>query len=124
MDYRELNKATLKYYFLLPFIDQVLDALGGKIYFSFLDGFNGYNQIRIALEDQEKTNFACPWGTLITKWVESKALPRATEQTIVNFLFEEIFVRFGVSIECVTGQGAQFTSKLVQEIEDKYKTKH
>ena len=43
MDYRELNKATLKDYFPLPFIDQVLDALAGKIYFSFLDGFNGYN---------------------------------------------------------------------------------
>ena len=32
----------------------------------------------------------------VTKWMEGKALPRATEQTVVNFLFEEIFVRFGV----------------------------
>ena len=43
--YRELNKATLKYYFPLPFIDLVLDTLAGKKYFSFLDDFNGYNQI-------------------------------------------------------------------------------
>ena len=50
------------------------------------------------------------------KWVEAKPLPRATEQTVVNFLFEEIFVRFGVPREIVTDQGAQFTSKLVQEI--------
>ena len=49
--YRELNKATLKYYFPLTFIDQVLDALTGKICFSFLDGLSRYNQIRIALED-------------------------------------------------------------------------
>eukprot|EP00253_Pinus_taeda_P021045 PITA_21045 len=63
VDYRQLNKATLKDYFPLPFIDQVFDTLAGKSSFSFLDGFSGYNQIRIALEDQEKTTFTCPWGT-------------------------------------------------------------
>ena len=51
VDYKELKKTTLKYYFSLPFIDKVLDALAEKRYFSFLDGFSGYNQIRIALED-------------------------------------------------------------------------
>ena len=40
VDYRELNKATLKDYFPLPFIDQVLDTLSEKKFFSFLDGFN------------------------------------------------------------------------------------
>eukprot|EP00253_Pinus_taeda_P030624 PITA_30624 len=63
VDYGKLNKATLKDYFPLPFIDQVLDTLAGKSSFSFLDGFNGYNQIRIASEDQDKTTFTCPWGT-------------------------------------------------------------
>eukprot|EP00253_Pinus_taeda_P024101 PITA_24101 len=63
VDYRQLNKATLKDYFPLPFIDQVLDTLARKSSFSFLDGFSGYNQIRIALEDQDKTTFTCPWGT-------------------------------------------------------------
>ncbi|MBC2863374.1 RNA-directed DNA polymerase [Klebsiella pneumoniae] len=29
----------------------------------FLDGYYGYNQIPIALEDQEKTTFTCPFGT-------------------------------------------------------------
>ena len=51
VDYRELNKATKKDHFPLPFIDQVLDGLAGKKFFSFLDGFNGYNQIQISLED-------------------------------------------------------------------------
>ena len=60
----------------------------------------------------------------VTKWVEAKALVRATEQSVVNFLFEEIFVRFGVPREIVIGQGTQFTSKLVQDIEEKYKIKH
>eukprot|EP00253_Pinus_taeda_P032975 PITA_32975 len=62
-DYRELNKATKKDHFPLPFVDQVLDGLAGKKFFSFLDGFNGYNQIQICLEDQDKTTFTYPWGT-------------------------------------------------------------
>ena len=63
MDYRALNKATQKYHFPFPFIDQVLDTLAGKKFFSFLDGFSGYNQIHIAPEDQDKTTFTFPWGT-------------------------------------------------------------
>ena len=63
IDYRELNKATLKDHFPLPFIDQVLDTLADKKYFSFLDGFSGYNQIQVAPEDQDKTTFTYPWGT-------------------------------------------------------------
>eukprot|EP00253_Pinus_taeda_P016090 PITA_16090 len=63
VDYRELNKATKKDHFPLPFIDQVLDGLAGKNFFSFLDGFSGYNQIQISPEDQDKTTFTCPWGT-------------------------------------------------------------
>ena len=63
VDYRELNKATKKDHFPLPFIDQVLDTLVGKKYFSFLDGYSGYNQISISPKDQEKTTFTCPWGT-------------------------------------------------------------
>ena len=63
MDYRELNKETQKDNFPLPFIDQVLDTLSGKNFFSFLDGFSGYNQIQIAPKDQDKTTFTCPWGT-------------------------------------------------------------
>ena len=59
-DYRELNKATLKDDFPLSFSDQVLDALAGKSCFSFLDGFTGYNQIKIALKDRYKTTFTCP----------------------------------------------------------------
>ena len=62
VDYRELNKATQKDHFPLPFIDQVLDTLSRKKLFSFLDGFSGYNQIQIAPEDQDKTTFTCPWG--------------------------------------------------------------
>jgi hypothetical protein len=43
VDYRALNKATQKDHFPLRFIDQVLDNLSRKKFFSFLDGFSGYN---------------------------------------------------------------------------------
>ena len=62
VDYRELNKATMKDYFPLPFIDQVVDTLASKKYFSLLHGFSGYNEIQIAPEDQDKTTFTYPWG--------------------------------------------------------------
>ena len=63
IDYRKLNKATRKYHFPLPFIDQMLDRLAGHEFYCFLDGYSGYNQIAIAPEDQEKTTFTCPYGT-------------------------------------------------------------
>ena len=63
IDYRKLNAATKKDHFPLSFIDQMLDRLAGHPHFCFLDGYSGNNQIAIAPEDQEKTNFICPYGT-------------------------------------------------------------
>ena len=45
----------------------MLDRLAGKGWYCFLDGYSGYNQISIAPEDQEKTTFTCPYGTLALK---------------------------------------------------------
>ena len=50
----------------------------------------------------------------VTKWVEAKALFRITEKSVVEFIYEEIFTRFGVPREIVTNQGTQFTSKLMK----------
>ncbi|CAN6542038.1 unnamed protein product [Malus baccata var. baccata] len=63
IDYRKLNATTRKDHFPLPFIDQMLERLASYAFYSFLDGYSGYNQIVIAPEDQEKTTFACPFGT-------------------------------------------------------------
>ena len=67
IDYRKLNTVTRKDHFPLPFIDQMLERLAGHSYYCFLDGYSGYNQIEIALEDQEKTTFTCPFGTFAYK---------------------------------------------------------
>ena len=63
IDYGKLNTAPRKDHYPLPFIDQMLDRLAGHPHFYFLDGYSGYNQIVIALEDKEKTTFACHYGT-------------------------------------------------------------
>lgn len=57
IDYTDLNKATPKDYYPLPTIDQLVDATVWNVLFSFLDAFSGYNQIRLAPEDQAKTAF-------------------------------------------------------------------
>ncbi|GJT99018.1 reverse transcriptase domain-containing protein [Tanacetum coccineum] len=67
IDYRKLNYVTWKDYFPLPFIDQMLERLVRHEYYCFLDGFSGYFQIPIALEDQEKTTFTCPYGAFAYK---------------------------------------------------------
>jgi len=63
IDYKRLNQETRKDHFPLPFIDHMLERLASKSHYCFLDGFSGYFQIHIALEDQEKTTFTCPFGT-------------------------------------------------------------
>ena len=63
IDYRKLNTTTIKDHYPLPFIDQMLDRLAGHSHYCFLDGYSGYNQFEIALEDKEKTTFTCPCGT-------------------------------------------------------------
>ena len=63
IDYRKLNVGTRKDHFPRPFVDQMLERVAGHEFYCFLDGYSRYNQIEIALEDQEKTTFTCPFGT-------------------------------------------------------------
>ncbi|PKI57287.1 hypothetical protein CRG98_022326 [Punica granatum] len=63
VDYRDLNKASPKDNFSLPHIDVLVDNTVRHSQFSFMDGFSGYNQIRMAEEDKIKTTFTTMWGT-------------------------------------------------------------
>ena len=67
IDYKKLNSVTRNDHFPIPFINQMLDRLACHNFYCFLDGYSGYNQIPIALEDQEKTIFTCPFGTFAYK---------------------------------------------------------
>ena len=62
VDFTDLNKAYLKDPFPLPRIDQLVDATVGHPRMSFLDTFQGYHQIPLALDNQEKTVFVTPIG--------------------------------------------------------------
>jgi hypothetical protein len=62
IDYTSLNRACPKDPFVLPRIDQIIDAVAGSESLCFLDAYSGYNQIKMAKEDQEKTAFITPLG--------------------------------------------------------------
>ena len=57
VDFTDLNRAYPKDPFPLPKIDQLVDATYRHPRMSFLDAFQGYHQIALALEDREKTAF-------------------------------------------------------------------
>ena len=62
MDFTDLNRACPKDPFPMPKIDQLVDATVGHPRMSFLDAFQGYHQIPLALADQSKTAFVTPVG--------------------------------------------------------------
>ena len=62
IDYRRLNKQTIKDKYPLPHIDDTLDFLYGAKFFSTIDLFSGYWQIEIAEEDKYKTAFTTEFG--------------------------------------------------------------
>ena len=67
IDYMRLNAVTRKDHFPLPFMDQLLGRVSGHPFYCFLDGYSGYFQIEIVVEDQEKTTFTYPFGTFAYK---------------------------------------------------------
>ena len=62
VDFTDLNKACLKDPFPLPRIDQLVDATASHPRISFLDAFQRYHQMPLALDNQEKTSFITPTG--------------------------------------------------------------
>jgi hypothetical protein len=62
INYRKLNKATLKDHFPLPYNDEMLERLANHSFY-YLDGYSSYHQILIHLDDQCKTTFTSPYGT-------------------------------------------------------------
>ena len=67
VDFTDFNKACPKDPFPMPKIDKLVDATVGHPRISFLDAFQGYHQIPLALDDQEKTVFVTPIGNYYYK---------------------------------------------------------
>ena len=62
VDYRQLNKKTVKDAFPLPRIDESLEALSGSVYFSSLDLAHGYHQVVLDVDSRQKSAFRVPFG--------------------------------------------------------------
>ena len=70
VDFTDLNKACSKDPF--PWIDQLVDAIVGHPWMSFLEAFQGYHQMPLALGDQEKIVFVTPtrnYHYMVMPWV-------------------------------------------------------
>ena len=62
-----MNRVSPKDNFPLPHIDTLIDNMTKNSLFSFMDGFSGYNQIRMASKDMEKPTFLTMWGIFCYK---------------------------------------------------------
>ena len=62
---RKLNDTILHDPFPTPFTDEVLEGVRGQEVYSFMNGFSGYQQIRIVKQDGHKTTFVTKWGCFL-----------------------------------------------------------
>lgn len=67
VDFRDLNKACPKDDFPIPISELLVDATMHHEMFSFMNGYSGYNQIKMAPEDEELMAFRTPKAYSVIK---------------------------------------------------------
>ena len=100
----------------MPKIDQLVDATVGHPRMSFLDAFQGYHQIPLALDDQEKTAFVTPVGNYHYK-VMPFGLKDAgsTYQRMMTRMFESLL---GKNMEIYIDDMVVKSKKVSEHLED------
>ncbi|KAM1480740.1 hypothetical protein ACFX2I_027854 [Malus domestica] len=116
VDFRDLNNACLKDDFPLPIIEIMVDATTGHEALSFMDGSSGYNQIRMALEDEELTAFRTPKGIYCYK-VMPFGLKNAgaTYQRAMQKIFNDMLHK---NVECYVDDVVVKTKKRSNHLKD------
>jgi hypothetical protein len=93
VDFRDLNRATLKDEYPMHIVETMINAAAGNKILSFMDGNAGYNQIFMAPEDIHKTAFRVPGVMGLFKYVVmtfglKNAI--ATYQRAMNYIYHDL----------------------------------
>ncbi|GBG60905.1 hypothetical protein CBR_g16025 [Chara braunii] len=95
IDYRGLNRYTVKNSYPMPRADELFDRLAGNRFFTKIDLRSGYHQIRVATEDQPKTAFRSRFGHYeFTVMSFGLTNAPATFQTAMNDIFRDILEEY------------------------------